>query len=47
MAGNKEGGEKAAATNKAKHGSDFYAMLGRKVAVPSTKRLDGFKLIQN
>lgn len=30
MAGNREGGEKAAATNKAKHGSDFYVKLGRK-----------------
>ena len=30
MAGTREGGEKAAATNKAKHGSDFYVMLGRK-----------------
>lgn len=30
MAGTKEGGEKAAAANKAKHGSDFYAMIGRK-----------------
>ena len=30
MAGTKEGCVKAASTNKAKHGSDFYAMLGRK-----------------
>lgn len=30
MAGTKEGGKKAAATNKAKHGSDFYAAIGRK-----------------
>ena len=30
MAGSREGGEKAAATNKAKYGSDFYVMLGRK-----------------
>lgn len=30
MAGTKEGGKKTASTNKAKHGSDFYAMIGRK-----------------
>ena len=30
MAGTREGGRKAAATNKAKHGSDFYANIGRK-----------------
>lgn len=30
MAGTKAGGMKAAATNKAKHGSDFYANIGRK-----------------
>ena len=30
MAGSKEGGEKAAATNKAKHGSDFYSRIGHK-----------------
>ena len=30
MAGTKEGGKKTAAANKAKHGSDFYAMIGRK-----------------
>ena len=28
MAGTKAGGMKAAATNKAKHGSDFYAKIG-------------------
>jgi general stress protein YciG len=28
MAGTKIGGMKAAATNKAKHGSDFYAKIG-------------------
>jgi general stress protein YciG len=28
MAGTKEGGRKAAATNKAKYGSDFYARIG-------------------
>lgn len=30
MAGTKAGGIKAAATNKAKYGSDFYAEIGRK-----------------
>lgn len=30
MAGTKAGGQKAAATNKAKHGSDFYAKIGAK-----------------
>lgn len=30
MAGTMKGGQKAAATNKARHGSDFYAMIGRK-----------------
>lgn len=29
MAGTKTGGAKAAATNKAKHGEDFYAQIGR------------------
>lgn len=29
MAGNKAGGKKAAATNKARHGSNFYAEIGR------------------
>ena len=29
MAGTKEGGIKAAATNKKLHGSDFYSRLGR------------------
>ncbi len=28
MAGNKVGGAKAAETNKAKHGADFYARIG-------------------
>lgn len=28
MAGTKEGGKAAAATNKAKYGSDFYAKIG-------------------
>lgn len=28
MAGNKEGGLKAAATNKDRHGKDFYARIG-------------------
>lgn len=30
MAGTKAGGVKAAATNKARHGSDFYAKIGAK-----------------
>lgn len=30
MAGTKIGGQKAAATNKTKHGSDFYAKIGAK-----------------
>ena len=30
MAGTKAGGKKAAATNKAKNGEDFYARIGRK-----------------
>lgn len=30
MAGTKAGGVKAAMTNKAKHGSDFYAKIGAK-----------------
>jgi uncharacterized protein len=28
MAGTKDGGKAAAATNKAKHGADFYARIG-------------------
>jgi hypothetical protein len=30
MAGTRDGGAKAAATNKTKYGSDFYAMIGAK-----------------
>ena len=30
MAGTKEGAKKAAATNKARHGEDFYAVIGRR-----------------
>ena len=30
MAGTKDGGKAAAATNKAKYGSAFYAMIGAK-----------------
>lgn len=30
MAGTKAGGVKAAATNKTRHGSDFYARIGAK-----------------
>jgi uncharacterized protein len=30
MAGTKEGGKKAASTNKTRHGKDFYAKIGAK-----------------
>ena len=30
MSGTKKGGLKAAATNKARHGKDFYAQIGAK-----------------
>ncbi len=30
MAGTKAGGQKAAATNKARHGKEFYARIGAK-----------------
>ena len=30
MAGTKAGAKKAAATNKARHGADFYAKIGKK-----------------
>lgn len=30
MAGTKAGGQKAASTNKSRHGSDFYAKIGQK-----------------
>jgi general stress protein YciG len=30
MAGTKEGARKAAATNRARHGADFYANIGKK-----------------
>ena len=30
MSGNRIGGQKAAKTNKAKHGNDFYARIGAK-----------------
>ena len=30
MSGTKEGGRKAAATNKEKHGDDFFALIGSK-----------------
>lgn len=30
MAGTKQGGQKAAATNKTRHGKDFYAKIGAK-----------------
>ena len=34
MAGTKEGGQKAAATNKAKYGEGFYARIGQKGGRP-------------
>ena len=36
MAGTKAGGLKAAATNKAKHGEDFYKRMGRLGGMMST-----------
>lgn len=39
MAGTKAGGTKAAATNKQKHGKDFYARIG---AVGKKGRTGGF-----
>lgn len=30
MSGTKKGGQKAAATNKTRHGADFYAKIGAK-----------------
>jgi len=33
MSGTKEGAKKAAATNKARHGADFYVQIGRKGGV--------------
>ena len=36
MAGTKAGGQKAAATNKARHGKDFYAKIGAKGGVKGT-----------
>lgn len=36
MAGTKEGGKKAAATNKAKYGDDFYSNIGTKGGKIST-----------
>ena len=36
MAGTKAGGKKAAMTNKAKHGDDFYAKIGAKGGVKGT-----------
>ena len=42
MAGTKEGGLKAAKTNKAKHGPDFYKNIGRKGGKQTPKRPRGF-----
>jgi general stress protein YciG len=36
MAGTKAGGLKAAATNKTRHGKDFYAKIGAKGGVKGT-----------
>ena len=53
MAGTKAGGAKAAATNKAKYGKDFYSKIGKKggqngttggfAANPSLARIAGAK----
>lgn len=42
MSGNRLGGERAARTNKAKHGSDFYIRIGRKGGAAKVKK--GFAL---
>lgn len=43
MSGTRAGGLKAAATNKARHGDDFYINLGRKGgSVVSPNKLKGF-----
>lgn len=42
MAGNREGGLKAAKTNKEKHGADFYARIGRKGGSQVPKSPRGF-----
>lgn len=45
MAGNKEGGKKAAATNRAKYGADFYAKIGEQSwKDPKRSRATGFAL---
>lgn len=36
MAGTKAGGLKAAATNKERHGDDFYSRIGRKGGLKGT-----------
>lgn len=36
MPGTKDGGQKAAATNRARHGADFYAKIGAKGGVKGT-----------
>lgn len=38
MAGNKEGGQAAAATNKAKYGDSFYSNIGKQGAENYRKR---------
>lgn len=42
MAGTKAGGVKAAATNKAKYGEDYYANVGRKGGLAPKKAPGGF-----
>lgn len=42
MAGTKLGGRKAAATNKAKYGSDFYKMIGSSGGRSGNHKAKGF-----
>lgn len=44
MPGTKIGGQKAAATNKRKHGSDFYSRIGRKGGLKSHPETRPFTL---
>ena len=47
MAGTKQGGLKAAATNREKYGKDFYAKIGQKAggfaATPALAKIAGAK----
>lgn len=45
MAGTKTGGQRAAATNKTRHGEDFYARIGRIGGMRS--RTGGFHYTKN